>query len=57
MTDASIRQFLSLTCLAPDIVEACLDRRQPKGIRLAEMLGNTPVGWEEQRRAWALAPG
>jgi hypothetical protein len=38
--------------LAPDIVEAILDGRQPKGLRLAEMLGNGPVAWEEQRRLW-----
>ena len=24
----------------------------PKGLRLAEMLGNGPLGWEEQRRHW-----
>jgi hypothetical protein len=40
------------TCLAPDIAEAILDGRQPKGLRLAEMLGNGPLGWEEQRLHW-----
>jgi hypothetical protein len=45
-------RLLPLTCLAPDIVEAILDGRQPKGLRLAEMLGNGPVGWEEQRCHW-----
>jgi hypothetical protein len=29
-----------------------LDRRQPKGLRLAEMLGNGPLAWEEQRVSW-----
>ena len=46
--------LLPLTCLAPDIVEAILDGRQPKGLRLAEMLGNGPLGWEEQRADWGL---
>jgi hypothetical protein len=52
MTDASIRQFLPLTCLAPDILEAILDGRQPKGLRLVELLGNGPLHWEEQRVSW-----
>ena len=53
MTDAYVCRLLPLTCLAPDIVEAILDGRQPMGLRLAEMLGNGPLGWEEQRsHAW-----
>ena len=44
---------LPLTCLAPDIVEAILDGRQPKGPKLADMLGNGPLGWKEQRHAGA----
>jgi ParB-like chromosome segregation protein Spo0J len=42
VTDAYVCRLLPLTCLAPDIVEAILDGRQPKGLRLAEMLGNGP---------------
>jgi hypothetical protein len=53
VTDAFVCRLLPLTCLAPDIVEAILDGRQPKGLRLSEMLGNGPVGWEEQRASWA----
>jgi hypothetical protein len=55
VTDAYVCRLLPLTCLAPDIVEAILDRRQPKGLRLAEMLGNGPSAWEEQRSAWRFA--
>ena len=39
VTDAYACRLLPLTCLAPDIFEAILDGRQPKGLRLAEMLG------------------
>ena len=55
MTDAYVCRLLPLTCLAPDIVEAILDGRQAKGLRLAEMLGNGPLGWEEQRGNWHFA--
>ena len=54
VTDAYICRLLPLTCLAPDIVETILDGRQPKGLRLAEMLGNGPLEWEEQRGAWGF---
>jgi hypothetical protein len=50
--DAYVCRLLPLTCLAPDIVEAILDGQQPKGLRLAEMLGNGPLAWKEQRRYW-----
>ena len=50
MTDAYVCRLLPLTCLAPDLVEAILDGRQPKGLRLAEMLSTGPLSWEEQLR-------
>ena len=53
---ANVCRLLPLTCLAPDIVEAIVDERQPKGLRLAEMLGNGPLAWNRQRRVW-LPPG
>jgi hypothetical protein len=52
VTDAYVCRLLPLTCLAPDIVEAILDGRQPNGLRLAEVLGNGPQAWEEQRSVW-----
>jgi hypothetical protein len=55
ITDAYVCRLLPLTCLAPDIVEAILDGRQPKGLRLAELLGNGPVAWEEQRTNWEFS--
>ena len=32
VTDAYVCRLMPLTCLAPDIVEATLDGRQPKGL-------------------------
>ena len=49
VTVAYVCRLLRLPCLAPDIVAAILDGRQPKGLKLAEMLGNGPLGWEEQQ--------
>jgi hypothetical protein len=54
VTDAYVCRLLPLTCLAPDIVEAILDGRQPKGLRLAEVLGNGPLDWGEQRGKWSF---
>ena len=54
VTDAYVCRLLPLTCVAPDIVEAILDGRQPKGLRLAEMLGNAPLGWQEQWSTWGI---
>jgi hypothetical protein len=54
VTDAYVCRLLPLTCSAPDIVEAILDGRQPKGLRLAEMLGNGPLRWEEQGMDWGF---
>ena len=47
ITVAYVCRLLPLTCLAPGIVEAILDGRQPKGLRLAEVLGNGPLNWNE----------
>jgi hypothetical protein len=55
VTVAYVCRLLPLTCLAPDIVEAILEGRQPKGLRLAQMLGNGPLGWQEQRANWGFA--
>jgi hypothetical protein len=52
VTIAYVCRLLPLTCLAPEIQEAILDGRQPKGLRLAEMLGNGPLEWGEQRGKW-----
>jgi hypothetical protein len=57
VTVAYVCRLLPPTCLAPDIVEAVLDGRQPKGLRLAEMLGNGPLDWNEQRKRLGFLRG
>jgi hypothetical protein len=41
--------ILRLVLLAPDIVEAILDARQPSGMRLEEQLDGFPAEWADQR--------
>jgi hypothetical protein len=55
VTVAYVCRLLPLTCLASDVVEAILDGRQPKGLRLAEMLGNGPLTWNAQRETWGFS--
>jgi hypothetical protein len=55
VTMAYVCRLLPLTCLAPDIVEAILEGRQPKGLQLAEILGNGPLVWNAQRETWGFS--
>lgn len=43
-------RMLRLTLLAPSIVEAILDGRQPEGMTLPELMKGVAVGWEGQSR-------
>jgi hypothetical protein len=46
-----LSRVLRLTLLAPDIVEAILDGRQPASLQLVRLLNPPPVEWEAQRRS------
>ena len=43
-----LSRLLRLTLLAPDIIEAILDGRQPDGITLPGLMEPFPVEWERQ---------
>ena len=47
--ESYVGNLLRLTLLAPDIIEAALDGRLPKGVGLAEFMKPWPAVWEEQR--------
>ncbi|MBX3516797.1 MAG: hypothetical protein KF815_07635 [Rhodospirillales bacterium] len=47
-----VNRLLRLTLLAPDIQEAILDGRQPKGMQLEELTRAMPVEWGVQRRGF-----
>ncbi|ANT53262.1 hypothetical protein [Mesorhizobium amorphae] len=45
-----VSHMLRLTLLAPDVVEAILDGRQPPTMQLQPLVRGFPVEWERQRR-------
>ena len=45
-----VSQVLRLTLLAPELVEAILDGRQPAELQLDDLLQGFPLEWEGQRR-------
>ena len=49
--------LLRLTLLAPELVEAILNGRQPEGVTLPRLLEGVPAGWGEQRLGRASASG
>jgi hypothetical protein len=51
VTRSFVNRLLRLTLLAPDIVEAILDGRQPKKMQLEELTDAISSEWEEQRKA------
>jgi len=57
VTIAYVGRVLNLTCLAPDIVSAILDGRQPRGLSVNAMLKEVTAGWDRQRQAWAFPTG
>jgi hypothetical protein len=50
-----LTRVLRLTLLAPDIVEALLDGRQPEGVTLPGLMKSFPVEWVRQRIAIACS--
>jgi hypothetical protein len=52
-----VSRLLRLTLLVPDIQEAILDWRQPKGMQLEELTRTVPRAWEEQRHVLGWSAG
>ena len=44
-----VSRVLRLTLLAPEIVEAILDGRQPEEMQLDDLLEGFPLEWDAQR--------
>lgn len=54
-----VAEVLRLTMLAPEIVQAIMDGRQPRQLNLHAVRGrqaDVPVGWDEQRKMFGFTP-
>ena len=51
-----LSRIYRLTLLAPDIVEAILDGRQPRTLQLAELMDDVPAEWDRQRERFGITP-
>ncbi len=52
-----LSRIYRLTLLAPDIVEAILDGRQPRTLQLADLMDDMPVEWDRQREMFGFPAG
>ncbi len=50
-----VGRMMDLTLLAPDIIKAILNGRQPRGLSLREFRSPIPLEWGEQRRKFGFA--
>ena len=57
INESYLCRVLRLTLLAPDIVEAILDGRQPRTLELQSLLKPLPTDWGAQRKALGFANG
>lgn len=55
VTDAYVCQLLPLTCLAPRLIEAILDGRQPKGLKLGRLKSEISESWNDQYERWDIS--
>ena len=54
---AYVARLLNLTLMAPDLVEAILDGRQPDGLTLPAVVEDVPAIWADQAAAWSGGSG
>jgi hypothetical protein len=49
LSDPHVRRLLRFTYLAPDIVEAIVEGRQPRFLTVNLLLQGIPLAWSDQR--------
>jgi hypothetical protein len=54
MNEAYVRRLLRLNYLAPDIVEAIVEGRQPRILTVKRLLQGVPILWDEQRAVFGI---
>jgi len=55
LSDAHVRRILRFGYLAPDIVEAIVEGRQPRAMTVKRLLQRIPCAWADQRAAFGFA--
>ncbi|MFL5047567.1 MAG: recombinase family protein [Xanthobacteraceae bacterium] len=55
LSDAHVRRILRFGYLAPDIVEAIVEGRQPRSMTVKRLLQGIPCVWADQRAAFGFA--
>lgn len=56
ITTSYASRILRLNSLAPDIKQAILDGRQPKSLRVIDLMPGFSEVWEEQRKRFGFPP-
>jgi site-specific DNA recombinase len=56
LTPHYVRNVLGCAFLAPDIVEAILDGRQPEALKFEHLYKHIPLSWLEQRKRFGFVP-
>ena len=54
LSEPDVRRLLRFTYLAPDIVEAIVEGRQPRTLTVKLLLQGIPLDWSDQRAAFGL---
>ena len=55
LNDAHVRRLLRFGFLAPDIVEAIVEGRQPRALTVRRLLQGSPCAWADQRKVFGFA--
>jgi ParB-like chromosome segregation protein Spo0J len=54
LSDPHVRRLLRFACLAPDIVEAIVEGRQPRTLTVRRLLQGIPLAWSDQRAGFGF---